>query len=114
MVQVTSGLPCCTPDDVDDALDLVHHLLDRSREFREAIGIVAEDLHLDRLRIAFEVAEHVLQQLDELDLDERGGLVDAFAHVADDFLRRTTPLTSRLEAHEDVAGVLRGREQTKL
>jgi hypothetical protein len=39
----------------------------------EAIGIVAEDLDLDRLGVAFEIAQHVLQQLDELDLDERRG-----------------------------------------
>ena len=33
----------------------------------ELRGVVAEDLHLDRRRAALEVAEHVLQQLHELD-----------------------------------------------
>ena len=68
------GVALLHADDVDDAVDLVHHLLDRFRELRETIGIVAEDLHLDRFGIAFEIAEHVLQQLHELDLDERRGL----------------------------------------
>ena len=77
-------------------------------------GIVAEDLDLDRLGVALEIAEHVLQQLHELDVDERRRLVEAFAQVADDRLGRSLARATRLQADEDVARVLRGREQAQL
>ena len=64
-------------------------VLDRLGELRQAFGIVAEDLHLDRLGAALEVAEHVLQQLHELDVDERRRLVHALAQVVDDLLGRS-------------------------
>ena len=39
----------------------------RSASDVELAEVVAEDLHLDRLRVPLEVPEHVLQQLHELD-----------------------------------------------
>ena len=72
------GVALLHADDVDDALTLFIISSTGLGQLREAIGIVAEDLHLDRLGIAFEVAEHVLQQLNELDVDERRRLVRPF------------------------------------
>ena len=48
--------------------------------------IVAEDLDFDRVGIAFEIAEHVLQQLDELDLGVRHRLRQLVAQVVDDLV----------------------------
>ena len=56
---------------------LLEHLLDGVGERRRAFRIVAEDFDFDRLGVAFEVAEHVLQQLDEFDVDERRDIVHA-------------------------------------
>ena len=71
----TSGLPRCTPTTSTTPVTFLEHLLDRLGELGQRVGIVAEDLHLDRRRRALEIAEHVLQQLDELDLDERRRLL---------------------------------------
>ena len=101
-------------DDVDHALHLVQHLLDRVRQFRETQRIVAEDLHFNGLGVAFEVAEHVLQELHELDVDERHRLVHLVADLVDDFFGRPAALVPGLEAYENVAGVLCGRKQTEL
>ena len=65
------GIALLHADDVDHAVDLAQHDLDRFGELGQLLGIVAEDLHFDRLGVAFEVAQHVLQQLHELDVDER-------------------------------------------
>ena len=101
-------------DNVDDAVDSTDGVLNGSGQCGEPLGIVAEDLYLDRLGAAFEIAEHVLQQLDEFDLDQRDRFVHALTQVADDLFRRPAALISRLEAHEDVAAVLCRREETEL
>ena len=83
-------------------------------EHRESIRVVAEDLHLDGFGIAFEIAEHVLQKLYELDINERCGLAYAVADVTDDFVGRAASLVARLETNHNVAGILGGREETEL
>jgi hypothetical protein len=83
-------------------------------ELGELRRIVAEDLHFDRLGVALEIAEHILQELDELDVDERDGLVQLVAHLADDRVGGSAPLTAPLQPYQDVAGVLSGGEQPKL
>ena len=101
-------------DDVDDAVDLGKHLLDRLRELGELVRIVAEDLDLDRRRRSLEIAKHVLQQLHEFDFGQRCGFLQLRPHVRNDFLRRSAALTARLQADEDVARVLRRGKQAQL
>ena len=88
--------------------------LDLFRQFGQLLLIVAEDLHFDRRRIAFEIAQHVLQQLDEFDLGIGHRLVS---------LSRSSVMTSsaipaafaaRLEPHEHVAAVHLRREHAEL
>ena len=109
------GAAALQADDVHDALDLASSFgsisSDRSLE---RVLIVAEDLDFDRRRRAFEVAEHVLQQLHELDLGVGHGLAELVAQAVDDLVGRLAPLAPRLQADEDVAVVLLRREQAQL
>ena len=62
-------------DDVDERpRHLAEHLLDLLAELRQNRRVVAEDLDFDRRGIPFEISEHVLQQLDELDVHARAPL----------------------------------------
>ena len=90
----------------EDALDLL-------RDTGERLHVVPEHLDLDRRRRAFEVADHVLQQLDEFDLDARRRLGQVVTQGVD-HLAGGTALASRLQPHEDVAAVLLRREQAEL
>ena len=108
------GVAALRSDDIDNAIDSVQCFLNGPGQFGEALGIVAEDLHFNRLGAAFEIAEHVLQQLHELDFDKWSRLVHALSKVADDFLRGAAALTAGLEADQDVAAVLRRREKPQL
>ncbi len=74
------------PDNVHHAVDLAEHLLDRFGGLFEHLRIVAEDLDFDRRRAAFEIPEHVLQQLHELDLGRGDGLGQFRPEVGDDLL----------------------------
>ena len=58
----------------------------RAASCRELGEVVAEDLDLDRLRVPLEVAQHVLQELDELDRHARHLLREHRALLLDDLL----------------------------
>ena len=64
-------------------LDLLGQTLERGL-------IVAEDLDFDGRRRALEVAEHVLQQLHELDLGVGHGLAKLVAQAVDDLVPPTS------------------------
>ena len=51
-------------------------------ELGQHLRVVAEDLHFDRRRVAFEVAEHVLEQLHELDVEPGRRVVQLVAEIA--------------------------------
>ena len=50
------------------------------------LGIFGEHHDLDGLRIAGQVADHILQDLVEIDVEGRFGLLDLGPHLAHDFL----------------------------
>ena len=75
--------------------------------------IVAEHFQLDRRRRPFEVADHVLQQLDELDFEEWGAGRQLLAQLVDDLFRRAA-VAARFEPDENVSLVLLGGKQPEL
>ena len=64
------------PDHVDDAVDLAEHGFHRFGEARQLVWIVTENLDIDGRRGAFQVAELILKELNELHIGERRGFVD--------------------------------------
>ena len=92
---VTSGLPRCMPTTSTTPSIFSSISSTGSASVSSTLGVVAEDLHLDRRRAALEVAEHVLQQLDELDLGQRRRLLQLRPHVGDDLLRRSRSRSPR-------------------
>ena len=70
---------------VDDARDLLDRLADLRRPRLQQHGILREQLDHERFRRARQVADHVLEQLDELDVQHRQLLVH---------LLRTSAITS--------------------
>ena len=79
---VTSGLPRCMPTTSTTPSILPSISSTGSAICSSTLRIVAEDLDFDRRRAAFEIAEHVLQQLHELDLGERRRLLQLRPQVA--------------------------------
>src|SRR5207245_1739498 len=73
-----------------------------------------EQFDLDRLRVAGQVVDHVRQNLYELDTHPRDRGGDFLAHVVDDRKDVARPTTGWLQARDDVARVLRRREQPQL
>ena len=67
-VHVDSTPPPCRPTTSTTPAILPSFGLDLLRQFVQPCLVVAEDLHFDRRRVALEIAEHVLEQLHELDL----------------------------------------------
>ena len=63
--------------DVDDAVDLADGVGDARAELVEELRIVGEELDLDGLGRVGEVADHVLQDLGELDVELGLGRLDA-------------------------------------
>ena len=82
MFHVISGLPRSTPTTSTTPVSSRASVSTCSREVRQHVGIVAENLDLDRRRAALEVAEHVLQQLDEFDFELRRRFRQLGAQVA--------------------------------
>ena len=77
------------------------------------VGILAEQLDDDRLGRAGEIADHVLQELRELDVQHRLRLRDFGAHVGDHFFAAALAVALQLDG--DVAGVGFGhRRQAQL
>ena len=66
-------------------------------------GVGGEQLDLDRLGRVRQVADHVLQHLDELHVDARLLLLDLGAQIGDDFVDAAIALA--LELDRDVAGI---------
>ena len=91
-----------------DLLDFGANLLGRLSQHGHA---VAEQLNLHRFGRAFQVADHILQNLDELDLNPGDVLLDLTAQVGDDFIRGALALGTRLHLDEDVALILLGSKQ---
>jgi hypothetical protein len=98
-----------------DAVEEIFELRDRSHLLADDLGgrferarVAAEEVHLDRARVPGQIAEHVLKDLDELDLDLGRLDRDALAHLVDDVVDRAAVIAID-EAHHDVAGVLEGR-----
>src|SRR4029078_5371996 len=96
------------------AADLLDQLFDGAGDPLEHVWIVAEYLDFNRRRRTLEIAEHVLQQLGELDFSERRRFDQLGAHRGDDLFRRSVALTARLQSHENVARGLGRGEETQL
>src|SRR5207249_3063033 len=89
------------------------HLLDLLGDVGKPFRVIAEYLHLDWRRRAFEVADHVLKELNELDF-ELGRLGrELLAEVGDNGVGVST-LAPRLQTDEDVAFGLLRRKQPEL
>ena len=68
-----------------------------------SVGIGGEQLDLDRLGRTGQVADHVLQHLDEFDVELRILLVDLRAHFGNDLVDAAVAIA--LQPHGEVAGV---------
>ena len=99
-----------TADGVLDAVEHVHHsgnLLDGVADLRrpraQQVGVLREELDGHRFGRAGEIADHVLQQLHELDVQHRFGFRDLGAHVGDHLVAAAAALAFQLD--RDIAGV---------
>ena len=98
---------------VDDAGDDGDRSLHLGAELVEKVGVVGEELHLDRLGRVRKVADHVFQHLRILHVQNWHLFLHAAADVADNFVDGT--LAIRLQLHRVVAIVRFGyRHQTEL
>jgi hypothetical protein len=103
VIGVQPGRPGASGLDVDakrrlQALDSVENVDHAGDLFESPCGVCCrwlqhrivgpEELHLDRSRVAAQVTQHVLENLDELDAQTRDLARDARAYVGDDFLDR--------------------------
>ena len=79
-----------------------------SGDLLERAHVVAEDLHFDGLGRAFEVAQHVLENLRELDVDPGNFLAICSAQVVHHFLGAALACGARLHLDQHVAFVLLG------
>ena len=107
------GVAATGTDHVDDARDLLQLRLNLIRDGGEPVGIIAKDLDLDGIGTAFEVAQHVLQQLDEFNLSVGRRLSELAAKRLDDLIGGMFARAARLEPHDDVARVLLRGEQSQ-
>ena len=81
--------------------------------WRKQRGIGREQLDLDRLGRVRQIADHVLQHLDELDVDRGLLLLDLGPQLGDDVVDAAAALAFQL--HGDVAGIRFGdRSQAEL
>ena len=87
-------------DDVHDAGYGRDNGLDLCGQAFEHSGVVAEDLHLDGGGRAFEVAQHVLQQLHEFDVEPGRLVMELVAQGVDDLVCRSLARGSGHEAHQ--------------
>src|SRR5262249_18071533 len=78
---------------VFDSVQHIHHAFNLANGIRNPWRIVAQhcrilrkELHFDRLGSATEIIDHVLQELDELDINSRLLLLDLRANFGDNFL----------------------------
>jgi len=71
-------------------------------------------VHFHRLGRTFQVAEHVLQNLDEFNVNTNHAFGDLASQIADHLVDVTLALGSRLEFNENIALVLGRREQAQL
>ena len=78
------------------------------------VSIAAEDFHFHRLGRAFHIAQHVLKDLDELNLHSRNALGDVRPQIAHHLFDASPPLPLGFELHQDVALVLLRREESQL
>ena len=86
---------------------MIHNALQRGL-------IIPEEFDFHRLGRTFEVANHVLQNLGELNNHAGGALLDLRAKIADHFARAAVALGARLHFHQNVAAILLGDKQAQL
>ena len=89
--------------DVDDAGDFGDGIADAGAELIEEVLVGGEELDLDGLRGIGEVADHVLQDLGELDVEFGLGGFDALAGVFHDVVDAAAAFVSKHDG--EVAGV---------
>ncbi len=101
-----------TVEGVDDSGDRPDFRGDAARGRLDRGLVGAEDLDLDRLGHAREVADQVLQHLRELDMHAGNRSQNASAHVVHDLVDRARALLP--EAHREVTAVRFGKEKSQL
>ena len=114
IVHVSSGLPRCTPTTSTTPSTLPSISSTWLAGPASTSGSSPKIFTSIGVGIAFEIAQHVLQQLDELDLGGGCRLRQLVAKIRDHLFRRAVALRARLESDEHVAAVLLGREQPQL
>ena len=89
--------------DFDNSGNLADGVAHARTELREEIGVARKELDLDRLGRIRQVADHVLQNLSEFDIELRLGgldlLTDIFHYIVD------ATAAFGLELHREIAGV---------
>src|SRR5262249_30044241 len=94
---------------VDDTLDLLYRLLDICRGAMQRLRVFAEDLYLNRLRIARKISDEIAEYAHELDLERRLRRFDLLSQIRFDVLRGA--MSIRLQLDEKVTGVWFGHRK---
>src|SRR5262249_39995845 len=107
-------IPAPGPLEIHNARDLLDLRAQFVGDAVESVAVRTENLDLYRLRRALQVAQHVLEDLDELDVHARDLLGDLLAQVGDNLVHAALALRPGLQLDEDVALVLLSGEETQL
>ncbi len=75
--------------DVDDPWDFCYCFGDLWAKFVEKVGVRREELDLDRFGRVGEIADHILKDLGELNVESRLCLFDLSANIGDDIVNGT-------------------------
>ena len=74
------------------------------RPILEEIPVVGKQLHNDRLWRSSQISNHVLEQLNELDVEHRLRFSDPLANLADDIVNAALPLILQLDGEVNRVG----------
>ena len=100
-------------ENVDDAVNIPNGVGYARRGIRKEFWILRKEFDHDGLRLAREVTDHVLQDLDELHFGGRFGLFDLRTDVGNDLI--DVPLAVALELDGEIAAIgFRDRSEAKL
>src|SRR5215510_11764454 len=77
----------------------------------QLLRVSPEDLDLHRFGIPLQVSQHVLQDLNEFDVDAGDAVRDLVAQICDSLLDVAVALRPRFEFDEDVTLILLSREK---
>ena len=90
-------------EDINDAMNFLYRLSDSGSGVRQDLGILAKELDDDGLGLAGQVANHVLQNLDELDFGGGLAVLNLRTNVVHDLI--DVALTISLEFYGEITAI---------